>query len=113
MGWISDKLARVFGKHSPSRMKAKVIEKNMDAYLECFEEGLRRGKNEAMTFPWDSIIVGIGDDGFPVYDSAYSENEIRDVMKGNADTSRLTSDLKDALGIDRDKVDETKEQSRG
>lgn len=35
------------------------------------------------SFPWDSMTVGIGDDGFPIYDRAYDAQDLRDVYKAH------------------------------
>lgn len=87
MGWIRDKLARVFVK-SPSRMTANAIEKNMDAYLEGFEEGLRRGKEQREVF-------------------------VANAKRYVEDTGVSFKDFTYPLSIDRDKVDETKDELRG
>lgn len=33
------------------------------------------------SFPWASLVVGIGDDGFPIYDRSYDDQDLRDVNK--------------------------------
>lgn len=73
MGWIKDKLERLFCKHSPSRTAIDAIKENWDAYQEGFERGLR-----------------------------------------NAEGARLSiREFRDTHGVDRELIDEIKEQLRG
>lgn len=48
------------------------------------------------SFPLDSLIIGLGDDGFPIYDSDYTESDIRDVCKFTGDHFACGSKLGDS-----------------
>lgn len=34
-----------------------------------------------ISFPWDSVNLGLGDNGFPLYDRAYKAEQLREVLK--------------------------------
>ena len=51
-----------------------------------------------ISFPWDAIIEGFGEDGFPIYDRTYTARELRRIYKSFF-TNGILADLDEELAV--------------